>query len=247
MNVLRPTHYDTIARLLKWGRENMLHYGGFSTADNAFNHWQYRGDPPVARMLDLTPRLDPPGGPAAWAAGCHGVAFFMQSLLRAANIPVSTPPLANPDLEAFHRSPVFHTAGQALSHGDDVYAVKFNIPSVDPGYLPPAALFVPWATFAQWFPGSAEAQSANVGRQVREIALDILPNKLMEIHCEDLKAFKTHAESGVYSVFDSNYTVAQLETMGLWTRLADKEAKFDFCDEPTIQFPPGPPIPFPNR
>jgi hypothetical protein len=113
--------------------------------------------------------------------------------------------------------------------------------------LQPDALFVPWATFAQWFPGSAEAQSANVGRQVREIALDILPNKLMEIHCEDLKAFKTHAESGVYDVFDRNYTVAQLETMGLWTRLADKEAKFDFCDEPTIQFPPGPPIPFPNR
>ncbi len=237
-DILRPTHYDTIARLLKWGREHMLHFAGNATAGNMFNHWQYRGNPPVARILDLTQRISPPGGPGGWAQGCHGVAFFMQSLLRAVNIPVTSRFLVDPDQGAAHRSPVFHTVGQALSHGDDVYDVKFNIPSVDPDYLPSDALFISWQTFTQWFPGSVEAQTANVGRQVREIALDILPNKLMDIYCDDLQAFKTHAQSGVFNIFDRNYTVVELEAMGLWTRLAAKEAEHDFCDEPRFRASP---------
>lgn len=239
-NILRPTHYDTVARLMKWGRENMAHYAGGRTAENMEYHWGYRGDPPVARILSRW-ATSPNGTPLGWAAGCHGVAYFSQSLLRAANIPVAARKLHGTPAPV-HRSPVFYTAGQALSHGDDIYAMRWLIPSVDPSYVQPDEVFISLQTFSQWFPGTVEGQTENVGRRFFEVVLDVLPNKLMDLYCDDLEAFASHADGSVHAFFSDRYSLAELEAMNLWSRLAAKEAKHDFCDEPVFK---GPPVPFP--
>ena len=233
-NILRPTHYDTIARLMKWGRDHMAHYGGQPVAENMENHWQYRGNAPTARMISLTKMLSPMSPAHAWTPGCSGASRFFVDVLRAANIPVS---VQHPAAGGGHTMPVFHSAGVALSHGDDVYSVQFNIPSVDPDYLPPGDVLISTQTFSQWFLGP-EAGSHNVGRQVIEIANDILPNKLMQKNCDDLAAFKSHAQSSVYAEFDKVYTVQEMEAAGLWTRLAAKEAVHDFCPDLLFILPP---------
>ena len=238
-NILRPTHYDTIVRLMKWGRDHMLHYGGMGVAENMEEHWQYRGDSPTARMISLTERLSKPNsGADAWTAGCSGASWFFRDVLRAANIPISAAPAYGGPVG--HYTAVFHTAGVALSHGDDVYNVKFNIPSVDPDYLPPGDILISTQTFAQWFLlGPAPTPDKNnVGRQVIEIANDILPNKLMQKYCDDLAAFKSHAQSSVSFLFHHVYTVQELEAAGLWTRLAFKEAVHDFCPDLLFILPP---------
>ncbi len=38
-----------------------------------------------------------------------------------------------------------------MSHGDDLYAVNYNIPSVDPDYLPPGDVLTPNLQWDQWF------------------------------------------------------------------------------------------------
>jgi len=233
-NILRPTHYDTVSRLLKWGRDNMYHHGGDSSAGNMYKHWQYRGDPPVSLIIKGTHRIMSSGNPEAkaksWIRGCHGTSFFFREVLRAANIPVS-PVWVPMTGGGGHRSPVFTTIGRTLSHGDDVFNVRFNIPSVDPDYLPPDWIMIDVATFITWFNENNPENWDNVGRQYHEIALDILPNKLMDKYCDDLAANKSHASSSVYQFFSYNYTVQELEAMNLWTRLSNKNYQHDFCAE----------------
>lgn len=233
-NVLRPSHYDTVSRLLKWGRENMYHYGGFSTAENMYAHWQYRGAPPVSLIIKGTKIINSFGVQASkaqsWAAGCHGTSFFFKEALRAVNIPVA-PTWVPMTGGGGHRSPVFTTIGSTLSHGDDVYTVRINIPSVDPDYLPPDQLLIDTLTFYAWFNPNNPKWWKNVGRQPHEISLDILPNKLMDKYCDDLGANKSHAASSVYYTFDNIYTVQELEAMNLWGKLSAKNFKHNFCAE----------------
>jgi magnesium-transporting ATPase (P-type) len=87
---------------------------------------------------------------------------------------------SEPQMRKLDRSPVFTKIGRTLSHGDDVYVVRFNIPSVDPNYMPPDWLMIDIPTFITWFNENNPENWENVGRQYREIALDILPNKLMD-------------------------------------------------------------------
>ncbi len=230
-NLVRPSHYDTIARLLKWGRENMYHYHGGSVVENMENHWHYRGHPPVERMIEGTLRQDPAASKLqSWARGCHGTSFFFREVLRSVNIPVKPVWLPVTPNGGGHRSPVFTTIDRMLSHGDDVYGVRFNIPSVDPDYIEPDRLLIDHTKLLYWFNLSGNPDAGkNVGRQVYEIALDVLPDKLMELYCEDLAKGMSHGQGEVYATFDSFYTVSELEAMSLWQRLATKNATYGYC------------------
>ncbi len=234
-NILRPTHYDTVSRLLKWGREEMVHYGGGRTAENMYAHWQYRGAPPVSLIIQGTKRINSYGVQESevksWTAGCHGTSFYLREVLRAANIPVSPIWVPMSAGGGGHRSPIFTTIGRTLSHGDDVYAVRFNIPSVDPDYLPPDWLMIDIPAFVAWFNENNPEKGDNVGRQYREIALDILPNKLMDMYCDDLAASVPYSAGSVYQFFSKNYSVQELVAMNLWMRLSSKNFQHNFCAE----------------
>lgn len=230
-NMIRMTHYDSISRVLKWSRETMKHSAGMLLAEDAYNHWQYSGSPPLRRILEGTPRLDPPGDVSSWMQGCHGVSFFFFHLLRGINIPVATTWIPNFGPPGGHRAPVFHTIDRTLSHGDDAYHIRIkNIPSIDPSYIPPDKIMISSDQFVQWFEPNNPMRYENIGRQVYEIALEILPNSLLDKHCDDLAAQLSHAASSVYQEFDKWYSVPSLEfSKQLWIRLNQKVNEHDYC------------------
>lgn len=47
------------------------------------NHWQYRGWPPVERIISGT--NDPVLGVRHWTAGCRGTSGFLRLVLRTTN------------------------------------------------------------------------------------------------------------------------------------------------------------------
>jgi len=230
-DIIRSTHYYTIARFLQWGRIEMAHYGTFSGEDptpmeHMYIFWQYYGAPPVVRILEGTPRLWD-GHVMHWAKGCSGVSYFLASALRNLNIPAYR--LYDADLLGGHSVPVFPSIGCTLSHGDDVYAMRMNFPTMDPSYIPPQEILLPMETFNEWF--YHQTHRHNVGRQVYEVALEYLPNFLMDKYCEDQTSIFHPCLLSVADTFSHIYTCQELEDMGLWERLEAKNQKLNYCDK----------------
>ena len=243
-NIIRGTHFDTISRYLKWGRDHLLHGSSSHTTEDAERLWQYRGDGPVSRILEGTPHEADPNDIAHYTAGCHGASFFTSLLLRGINIPVATTWVPNFGDQNGHRSPVFLTIGRTMDHGDDIASAHVNIPSIDPSYIPPDWILITSDHFKAWFEPGNPLRWENVSRQLEEIAIEILPNRILDLHCDDLAANLTPANSSVYSKFSDWYTPSQLETQRqLWTRLNAKVTKLNYCAAyslpvaPTLLFP----------
>jgi len=230
-SIIQYSHFNTVSQLLKWGRERMRHYGYIWVAENAYDHWQYRGQAPASRIMDGTLRLgkykgSPTIKPVGWSPqGCHGVSHFFKIVLRAVNIPSGELRIMG------HNTPLFGTIGRTLSHGDDVYAVNFNIPSRNPSYLPAQKLLITLDQFNNWFtPRGYNAQN-NVGRRVYDVALEILPHKLLDLYCDDLQVPGMNIKYGsVYATFQRWYSFKQLYLAGLWNRLQKKESMLDYCN-----------------
>jgi hypothetical protein len=154
------------------------------------------------------------------------VSHFFVSILRALNIPSA---YLYGIGGSGHGVPVFHTIGHTLSHGDDVYSVKFNIPTLDPDYLPPEKILVPNWLFDLWFHPPGPVASKNVARQVFEIALEVLPNAIMDRYCTDQQSIYHPSQGAVYDTFDHLYSFEELQAMGLWKRLEQKRQKLNYC------------------
>jgi hypothetical protein len=228
-DIIRSNHYYTIARFLKWGRENMAHYGTFTGEDptpmeHMYIFWQYYGAPPVVRILEGTPRLWD-NHVKSWAKGCSGVSYFLASALRNLNIPAYR--VYDAELLSMHSVPVFPTIGCTMSHGDDIYDVNMNFPTMSPDYIPPQKILLPMETFYDWF--YLQSERHNIGRQLYEIAIEYLPNFLMDRYCEDQMSMEAPWELSVYDTFDHIYTYQELLDMGLWQRLEEKNQKLNYC------------------
>jgi hypothetical protein len=230
-DIIRWNHYYTIARFLQWGRKEMAHYGTFSGEDptpmeHMYIFWQYYGAPPVVRILEGTPRLWD-NHVKSWAKGCSGVSYFLASALRNLNIPAYR--LYDADLLGGHSVPVFPSIGHTLSHGDDVYGMKMNFPTMDPSYIPPEEVLLPMATFNQWF--YHETHRHNIGRQVYEVAIEYLPNFLMDKYCDDQMSMFHPCLLSVADTFSHIYSCQELFDMGLWERLEEKNQKLKYCEK----------------
>jgi len=220
--LLGHTRIDTIGRLVGWCRDNLVHFSGGTTAANMEDQWQYRGFPPLSRVINGTVRLSmPASGMKHRTAGCWGTVGLFRALLRAVNIPVKL--VSN----AGHAQPWFMSEGRYLSHGDDPYNA---LTSSEPPY-PATELFIDQSIFDVWYgPGvSAEKRKDNIGRRPRELALVHLPNYLLHAYCDDLHDGKSHGAGKVYEIFSSDYSVVELETLNLWTRMDAKIAGFGGC------------------
>lgn len=213
---------DTIGRLLEWCRQNLKHYIGRMGAANAEQHWQYRGVPPVSRIINGTVFTGLDGmfpNPEHWTAGCHGTNGFLAATLRALNIPVDC------IRKAGHATPKFVWDSRYLSHGDDPYDRYVRTAS-----YPGTELLIDEGQYLQWFdPQSPETHANNIGRRARELALIYLPTYLLRQHCGDLAAGRSHANSTVAAVFSRWYTVAELEALQLWQRLDARVAVLGGC------------------
>lgn len=114
--LLGQTRKDTIELVLDWMRHNMWHFFGSSTFGNCQAIWQYRGYPPLSRIVAGTIDANNPGqGQQHWTMGCHGSVGFLNAVLRVLNIPVL------PVWVCGHELAYFPTEGLYLDHGDDPY------------------------------------------------------------------------------------------------------------------------------
>ena len=216
------TRLDTVDRVVDWCRANLVHFSGGTTAANMEDQWQYRGWPPMTRVLAGTQQTSHPGlGAMHRTAGCWGTTGFLRALLRVINIPVKL--VTN----AGHAQPWFMADSRYLSHGDDPYnQLTKATPPIPAGEIP-----INQTKFDAWFgAGVSETDKGNnIGRRTRELAITWLPNYLLHKYCSDIAAGKTHANGEVFDTLSLNYTVAQLEAENLWGRMDAKIAGFGGC------------------
>jgi hypothetical protein len=104
----------TVSRLLDWCRDHLWHFFGPPTAATMQAVWQYRGYPPVSRVIAGTVDANNPDrGQQHWTGGCWGTSGFLRSVLRAINIPATSA------YRIGHRLPAFTADRRYHTHGDD--------------------------------------------------------------------------------------------------------------------------------
>lgn len=226
-DLIGETRRATIERLLEWVRTNLIHFSGDWDAANVFDQWQYYGWPPVERMIAGTKLASRRTGDLRHrSGGCLGTGGFLRTVLRTVNIPAEVV-VPCPGHAVVH----FASEGLYLSHGDDPYhALMHSTPKI-----PVAELFIDQTRFNAWFGGTDGRISItickNIGRRIRELMIEGLPTDLVASHCRDRSQFKTPAESSVYQQFRFNYSVEDLQELGLWARLEERVKTLGGCGQ----------------
>ncbi len=211
-------HLQTVTRLVNWSRQ-LRHFSGNRNVNNIYDQWQYKGFPPIERVINGTTQISRPlNGIKKRTGGCRGTTGFLRMCLRTVNIPVKL------EIRAGHALPNFVSIQRYLSHGDDPYNQMFK----NENQIPTSRLLIDQNTWDNWF-GVGVNHRENIGRQVRELALEFLPNYILKLHCKDLAENRNHANSRVFEVFKRNYSVQQLETKKLWQRMDHKINSLGGC------------------
>ncbi len=223
--LIGPDQTATIGLLLDWSRNHMEHFIPYDiTVSNYEAHWQYRGFPPVSRVINKTINANhPEQGLKSWTAGCYGTTAFLRAVLRAVNIPVRRV------MAGGHTTPHFSSIGMYLSHGDDPYFMQsYAIPP-----FPAEELLIDQTTFDAWFGDKVRPakRGINVSLRTYELSVDYISDYLMFLHCRDLAAGRDHRESEVWAIFEYRdyYRLRELEEMQLWERIEAKIATFGGC------------------
>jgi hypothetical protein len=223
---------QTIDNVIDWCGSNMEHFLGASTPINMYDNWQYRGYPPVLRIIHGTLNLSQLGtGVQHWTAGCHGTCGFLKAVLRTINIPAIK--VADVFAATGHGVPRFIEDSLYLSHGDDPYNQMTQGLRNDVPPMPIAKILLDQTHFNAWFGGAVSSadQTKNIGRQPVELTLQYLPRFLLKVYCQDMQQGLSHANGTVWNYYfkGGHYTLADLETMNLWGRMDNKIATLGGC------------------
>ena len=164
-SLVGTTRAATIATLLNWCRDNLVHFYGSADYGTMDQHWQYRGLPPITRVIGGTVSTYPGAMTTSehWTAGCHGTCGFLRNVLRSVNVPVQLLRVCG------HGQARFLTEGTYLDHGDNPYNLDFKASG-----LPASDLLIDEATYTTWFGTTLDnhdtpAACPNVGRRVTEL------------------------------------------------------------------------------
>jgi len=231
-HLLGPTRLATIEAMVGWARQ-LHHVNGKLDLENGERVWQYRGMAPVSRVLAGT-------GPGSKhvTAGCWGTTGLFIAVLRAANIPVRLVNVRGPGGGCSHAQPYFVSEGRYLSHGDDPYN-RIILSLADT--IPASRLFVDQATWTGWYGEAIDlpARCSNVGRQVREIALETAPAYLVDLYCDDERRGLDHGSGRVARAFLSGapgtaFPMSRLTQARLWERLADRARSTGACSRSPV-------------
>jgi hypothetical protein len=213
----------TVEKMLDWSRWNLSHFIGGWDAANLEAHWQYRGLPPVTRILQGTPWPFPQEqaqfpGLYHWTAGCHGTEAFLKAMFRVLNIPTSRVRTIATD---GHTSVYFPELDAYLAHGDDPYDPRSK--SIHP--FPARLLLVDSSTYNTWLPADGSGK-INIDRRPADLMVLYPTQFLADQYCGDLKAGRSHGAGDVFTKNFSKYgyTVPALEGLGLWGRLDNEVA-----------------------
>lgn len=175
-DLIRSTVEDTLAAVLD-DVSSFRHFTGGYNLGNMQAHWQYRGMPPISRVLSGTTRVAADGTRvhAQFTGGCWGTTGALRLMLQTLNIPV-TQYVAG--YTGAHSLPRFPTARLSLTHGDDPYnqlmrRLKTEL-SAPQRHVLFRKLLVTDARFHQLFirtEGTAQQQD-NIGIRPRELAIE---------------------------------------------------------------------------
>jgi hypothetical protein len=223
--MIGASRLDTVANIIGWCHQNLSHYLGEMEAANAFSIWQYRGLPPMVRVIEGTTSTSAAGGGTAefghWTGGCWGTTGLLIAIGRAVNVPVELV------THAGHAQPHFMADAHYLSHGDDPYnSLTWATPPV-----PPKEILTPKAMFDSWFGSGVPATqvASNVGRRSVDVGIEYLSNDLLRDYCADQQAGTPEASSMVAADCSNVYTVAELQAQNLWGKLATKLTSLGGC------------------
>jgi hypothetical protein len=163
-NIIGTSRIDTIGNLLQWISDNLAHYYGEFVYQETENHWQYRGNPPITRIIEGTtnPTIGSGGEFNHWTAGCHGTTGFIRNVLKAVNIPVHISTVC------CHSQACFITEGLYLDHGDNPYNSTFKSTG-----QPASALLIDHNTYVSWFGTSTDNREEGcdkIGHQINVLA-----------------------------------------------------------------------------
>ena len=245
-DILRPSHAGVIGQMLEYTRADMIHLADAHSPLDAMPTlmfeavWGYRGNPPVASMMQKKVMHDPIankdlyyGAPWAVSRGCWGASDFFQAVLRAANIPVNVVPEEPRFGGGGHGTAEFHTANLALADGDDAYNGLRMVNSV-PLY-PAGTILITQQTREAWFMDPTLPMTHHGLHAADDMGIKDLATLFIQDYCADTKANLSHADGSLYQWFappdgaPPYYTVQQLEAMNLWTDLAAKAAQLNYC------------------
>ena len=223
---------DTVLALLEWCRR-LSHHGGdrdsvteeitleAGSRDGNEIHWQYEGFPPVERTIAGTERRGWPG-PRHWTGGCQGTTRFLHCLLRTVNIPVSRADGCG------HAIPHFLSINAFLSHGDDPYnrVMKQWTPRIAM-----SEILLDDERLVDFNYECADDAPSDVGRGVTEAIIGLLPDQLIELHCEDVSSGVSRADGQVmaYCARD-NIDDSYLSRVRFWERLQAELDRRGGCD-----------------
>lgn len=140
--LIGATRQETIGKVMEWMRVNLVHFYGADTYGNYEAVWQYRGFPPLSKIVEGTVDANNPvWSKLHWTAGCHGSVGFLHAVLRTLAIPVQ------PLWVCGHELAYFPTEGLYLDHGDDPY--NGNVRSAPS--TPILSLLIDEPTYQSWF------------------------------------------------------------------------------------------------
>lgn len=221
---IQSTRLKTIDSLISWCRDYLKHFfGNFAIADME-EYWNYRGAPPVSRVIEGTSRkskvTDPEELPRNWTAGCHGTAALLHAVLRSVNIPVRRVELTCDNLE--HSLVHFMVDQRYLSHADDPY---------DPCWkhlrMPGKFLLLKPKQFKNRFGGHVpdRLKCKNKGRRPYELEVKHLSHYLLSLHCRERHKFRKPEFTDVYKYLSGasgkkvKFSIDELKDAGLWDRM----------------------------
>jgi hypothetical protein len=223
-NLIGTDRLTTIARVLDWCRNNLLHFSGAGTAADMTAHWGYAGHPPVSSVINGTVcTLNPEWGIRHYTAGCWGTTAFLQAVLRTVNIPVESV------MGGGHTMPHFTTDNRYLCHGDDPYGFFSKCsPPYDAGLL-----LIDKATFDGWFGVGVPSATAanNVGRRSTELAVQYLPDGVLHLRYVEIQDGLPPHNGKVYPHFQSLYPNINDLYPDFWQRMDQKLAQFGYADK----------------
>ena len=223
--LIGKTWWDSIGHLLGWCRENLYHVKDGNTPENYKEHWQYEGYPPVERIISGTSH--PELGFQHFTAGCWGTTGFLRTILRTINIPLVLEERCGHALPHF----VYDTHHEFyLSHGDDPYNKLYKATTLQ--FLP-LDLIIDRRKFDEWFDKNLPEETIcnNVGRHAFELAVEYLPDEILEIYCDDLVNKRTYENGRIYNeIFKDHITLKELKAFGFWDRIRRRVEKLGGCN-----------------
>ncbi|MDH3712241.1 MAG: hypothetical protein OET44_00155 [Gammaproteobacteria bacterium] len=237
-DLIGVTRLDTIVRITEWCRQNLSHYlsvdlgPGLHVIDYDYN-WQYRGYPPVSRVIGRTPTTNPDplyqdNCVVSRTAGCWGTTGFLISVLRLLNIPVHCQRLIGD--QSAHATPWFLSEDLWYSHGDDPY--NGNAFATPP--YPADEFLIDRATFEAWFGDGVTPTDIqkNVGRQVGfNLVTAYWPDTTLREYCSFWEVGRTGHDNGVYESLTRYEPISDATWQAYRAQMEQKINGFGGCDQ----------------